>query len=90
MNLRTVALKIPPIIRSQRLLTQRDPILNAIPVMSNDNMSLLAEVWYTYIEPNGSKGYCPVCLQNIRNNFLSLRPVLIDLENESTLLNSIQ
>lgn len=89
MNLRQTAAKIPAIIRRERLLTPEDPIYNAVAAVTNQNMMLLAEIWYSYIEPNKDRGYCPVCLTNIKNNFQSLQPELIELEKESILLNEI-
>lgn len=88
--LKTYAKRIPHQVRSERILTGYDPIQNAVPVQANPHMLLLFEVWFTFIEPTKEKKYnCPVCLQNVLNNFREMKGDLIELEREYQLLKRI-
>jgi hypothetical protein len=90
MNYKQLAIRIPDNVRSQRIICDNDPITNAVPVQVNYHMNLLFEVWFTFIEPSTLKKYnCPVCLQNILNNFKEMKGALIELERDYQLLNSI-
>jgi hypothetical protein len=89
-NYRAIAIKIPDNVRSQRLICGADPIQHALPVQANPAMSLLFGIWHKFIEPNKEPTYnCPVCLNNILQNFREMKPALIELEREYQLLNSI-
>lgn len=89
MNSYTIAKRIPDIIRQKRLLTETDPIAQAIASSNNPQMMLLAEVWYTFIEPHKERMYCGVCLANILENFRALKQDLIRLESEYQLLQKL-
>lgn len=90
MTYREIAIQIPDVVRSKRLLTESNPILNAVPVQTDYNMNLLYEVWYAFIEPGATKKInCPICLQNILNGFTEMYGELLQLEKEYQLLNSI-
>jgi hypothetical protein len=90
MDYKQLARRIPDNVRSQRIICEEDPITHAVPVQGNYHMSLLFEVWFTFIEPNAPKQYnCPFCLQNVLNNFRQMKGALIELEKEYQLLNSL-
>lgn len=89
MNAADIAKRIPDRVRSERLMTEADPIASAIPVASNYHMLLLIEVWHTYIEPHKPRGICPVCLDNILKGFRSMKPALLELEKQYQLLNRL-
>jgi hypothetical protein len=88
-GLKETARLIPDKVRSLKLITDADPISNAIAVSSNYDMMELAEIWYTFIEPHKEKTYCPICLNNILNNFKNMRSVLIELEKEYKTINAL-
>jgi hypothetical protein len=87
MTIHDLAKRIPAEVRSQRLLTEADPIMNANAVSTDPQMILLAEIWYSYIEPYADRSYCPVCLNNILRNMRAMRPELQQLESVSQTLN---
>lgn len=90
MNYKQIASKIPDNVRSQRIICTADPIQHAVAVQVNYQMNLLFEVWFTFIEPSTPRKYnCPICLQNILNNFREMKGALVQLEREYQLLNSI-
>lgn len=89
MNLRDLAKKIPDGVRGQRILTSADPIHNATPAAHDQSMMLLAEIWYTWVDPSAIKAYCPICLDNLLKNFRAIYDDLIDLEKEYNTLNAI-
>jgi len=90
MNYKQIARRIPDNVRSQIILSEENPITKAVPVQVNYHMNLLFEVWFTFIEPNTTKKYnCPICLQNILDNFRQMQGALVELEKENQLLNSI-
>lgn len=91
MGYRQLARKIPDNVRSQRIICAADPITHALPVQVNQHMSLLFAVWHEFIEPHKQPVYnCPVCLNNVLQNFREMKGDLIDLEREYKLLNAIQ
>jgi len=85
----TIARRIPTQVRQLRILNANDPIGNAMPNSSNHHMMLLAEIWYTFIEPHKEKNYCHVCLANILEKFRQIKADLIQLENEYQLLTKL-
>lgn len=78
--LKTLAMNIPDRIRSERLLTEADPIENAKPNELDENMMLLSKIWFAYIEPHKEPTTCPLCLSNILSSFRNLKPALMELE----------
>lgn len=82
----TIAQRIPREVRRLRILNAADPIANALPNSSNPHMMLLAEIWYTFIEPHKERRYCGICLTNILENFRALKADLIELEKQYQLL----
>lgn len=78
--LKNLAMQIPDRIRSERLLTDADPIKNAKANSMDENMILLSKIWFTYIEPHKEASNCPLCLNNILSSFQNLKPALMELE----------
>lgn len=90
MSYKQLARKIPDNVRSQRIICEEDPIGRAQPVQTDYSMNLLYEVWFTFIEPNGTRKInCPYCLKNILNNFREMKGALIELEQEYQLLATL-
>lgn len=83
------ATKIPDRIRSERLLTEADPIANAQANQFDKHMQVLSKIWYAYIEPEKEYTNCPICLNNILQSFRALKPKLLELEREYKILNSL-
>ena len=73
-------MQIPEKVRSERLLTDADPIENAKPNSLDANMMLLSKIWFAYIEPHKESSNCPLCLNNIISGFRNLKPALMELE----------
>lgn len=86
-----LAKRIPDKIRSERLMTEADPIYHAIAVSSNTHMQLLFAIYTEFIFPNSEDldMDCSKCLGRIKNSFNEMRPHLIELEKEYNLLKSI-
>lgn len=78
--LKTLAMQIPEKVRSERLLTDADPIENAKPNNLDPNMMILSKIWFAYIEPHKEASNCPLCLNNIISGFRNLKPALMELE----------
>lgn len=90
MDYKQLARRIPNNVRSAKLFSGSDPIANAIPISVNYNMQILFNIWFTFIEPTGEKKLnCPICLQNVLDNFRQMRGALAELERESKILNEI-
>lgn len=87
--LKNLALRIPDKIRSERLLTDEDPIANAKNHLTDANMRLLSKVWFAYIEPDKDPSDCPICLNNIISGFKNLKPHLKEIERDYIKLNSL-
>ena len=85
----TIASRIPHSVRQLIILTPTDPINSAMPNSSNPHMMLLAEMWYTFIEPHKEKSYCPICLANILQNFKAMKADLLALEKQDQLLSKL-
>ena len=87
--LKNLALQIPDRIRSERLLTESDPIANAKASETDANMQLLSKVWFAYIEPHKEASNCPLCLSNILSSFKNLKPALMEIEVDYQKLNHL-
>lgn len=85
--LKTLAMQIPDRIRSERLLTEDDPIKNAKANTMDEHMILLSKIWFTYIEPHKEASNCPLCLNNVLSSFRNLKPALMELEVSYQKLN---
>ncbi len=95
MKLREIAKRIPDNVRSQRLLTEADPINNANEYSGNEHMQLLFTVWGEFVEPNkkNDKSFnygCPYCRKRVLSNFKAMYNDLVELENEYLLLKSLK
>ncbi len=90
MNARSTAQRIPDRVRSERLLTEPDPILTAIASSANPAMQLLFAVWFEFVEPHGEKDLnCGLCLARVIKSFQFIRPALLELERESKILQQL-
>lgn len=89
MTIKEIASKIPDDIRSLRLLNESDPIHSAKISLEDEHMKLLVKVWDTFIEPHKETGTCPICLNNIKTNFIQMYDTLVDLENDYKKLKMI-
>lgn len=89
MTARDLAMRIPAEVRSQRLLTEADPIITANATATDPKMILIVEVWYAYIEPFAERSYCPVCIANILSNMRKMREYLIELETNYQTLKQL-
>lgn len=86
MTYQTLAEKIPG--DKRQLILERNMVVNANGV--NEFMKYLFEVWYLFIEPNGSKNWdCGYCRQNVKNNFEKLLPSMIEMEKQKNLLDAV-
>ena len=91
MNYRSIAARIPDIVRQKRLMIPIDPIGKAEPVSSNQHMKLLFAIWTEFVYPDTDEDMgCPKCLQRILLNFRQMKDELINLEKEHLLLKSIK
>lgn len=83
-------MRIPDEVRSKRLLTEANPIKNAVVSSADPSMMLLVKVWDEFIEPSKAPtGTCPICLNNILTNFRQMYDELVGLEVEYRQLNQI-
>ena len=87
--LKNLALQIPDRIRSERLLTDADPIAKANASENDANMQLLSKVWFAYIEPHKESSNCPLWLANILSSFKNLKPALMEIEVDYQKLNHL-
>lgn len=87
-----LAKKIPDKIRSERLMTEADPIFNAIAVSTNAQMQLLFAIYTEFVFPNKDdlEIDCPKCLGRIKHSFNEMRPYLEELEKQYQLLKTIK
>lgn len=84
-----IAAKIPNNVRSKFIITLDDPIANAQPHSNNQDMLLLAKIWYEFIAPTEQFTTCSICLDNILKSFRQMKSELIELENEYQLLEKL-
>lgn len=87
--LKEIASKIPDNVRSSLLITDTDPIYNASANQNNENMIILARIWYEFIEPDKEFTKCAICLTNILTNFRQMKSDLVELENEYQQLKNL-
>lgn len=88
-TIRKLAQRIPDEVRSNLLITKSDPILNAKPNSNNQQMNLLADIWYEFIYPDNNDSRCAICLNNILTSFRQMKEELISLEKDYRKLKSI-
>lgn len=87
MTMRKIAEAIPHENRVQ-ILVEWLPVAKAS--MGDDAFKMLYEAFYVYIDPNGiRKDNCPICLQNVLENWKKLSPYLVDAEKEYNALEQI-
>ena len=91
MSLSRFAKKIPDQVRSEKLITETDPIAHALPNAGNKHMQLLYLVWYEFIEPASNGDItCHTCCKRIIENFIAMKQDLVKLEREYKLLESLK
>lgn len=86
MSAQAIADLIPAIDRKQIL--DENVIAKALPIEGDVNMHYLVTVWKIYIEP-GFIETCNSCRNRVLENYRQLQPLLVAMELESNLLNSI-
>jgi molybdopterin-guanine dinucleotide biosynthesis protein A len=86
MNLRELASLIPAIYRKEIL--EMNMINTATANASDPKMHYLFTIWKTNIEED-LKEDCGLCLQKVLRHYKALQGTLIELEKESSLLNTL-
>jgi hypothetical protein len=72
----------------QKIILEWLPAAKA--TMGNDAFKALWEAYFNWIDPNGvKKSNCPICLQNVLDNWKSLAPYLVEAEKEFNALEQI-
>lgn len=85
MNIKKIAALIPPEYRKEIL--DLEMIDKAIPNNTDTTMHYLSVIWKNYIEPNFDPS-CNLCYTRVLDNMKKLKPILVELEKESRLLNN--
>lgn len=86
MTLKQIATMIPAEYR--REILQTNMISQAIASNADTSMHYLGTIWKTYVSPDEDLG-CGMCLERILNNYRQLQPILVEMEQESRLLDTI-
>lgn len=86
MSLKRIALLIPPEYRKEIL--DLDMIGRAVGTSSDATMGYLIIIWKNYIEPDFSPD-CNLCIGRVLDNFRQMKKVLVELEKDSNLLNTV-
>lgn len=82
-----IAANIPHEYR-QKILLEWIPAAKA--TMSNTEFKMLWEAFFIYVDPNGvKKTDCPICFQNVLNNWKHLQKALQEAELEYNTLEKI-
>lgn len=84
MNVKAFAALIPAEYRKEIL--DLDMIDKAIPNNTDTTMHYLSVIWKNYIEPDFDPS-CNLCYSRVLNNMKKIKPTLIELEQQSRLLN---
>jgi hypothetical protein len=72
----------------EKIVTQWLP--DAKATMGNPAFKMLWNAYFIYVDPNGvRKDNCPICLQNVLDNWKSLAPYLVEVEKEFNSLEKI-
>jgi hypothetical protein len=86
-SMKKIAESIPHEYR-EKIITEWLPAAKA--TMGNDEYKMLWEAYFIYIDPDGiRKDNCPICLQNILDNWKSLTQYLVEAEKEYNALEKI-
>lgn len=86
MTAKMLAKLIPADYRKEIL--QTNIIMNAMAHSGDSSMLYLGTIWKNYVVPEEDLS-CGICLERILKNFRELQPILIELEKESNLLESL-
>lgn len=82
-----IAAGIPHEMR-QKIILEWIPAATA--TMSNPEFKMLWEAYFIYVDPNGvKKTDCPICFQNVLNNWKHLQKALQEAELEYNALEKI-
>lgn len=76
-NLKSIAELIPA--DERRVILERNLIQNSRAVSGDYAMSYLMVIWREYVEPFIDVT-CNACLARVRNNFVGLQDIFIELE----------
>jgi hypothetical protein len=87
---RAIAKRIPDSIRSRKLMTDADPIGNALASSGDANMILLFAIWSEFVEPMKPEDIgCSLCVRRVLRNFKEIKDDLIELEKEHQLYKTL-
>ena len=86
MRLREIAQLIPGEYR--REILELNMIDNAVAIANNPDMNYLGVIWKNYVD-SGFTGDCNLCYGELLKNLKALKGTLIELENESKMLNAL-
>jgi hypothetical protein len=89
MSIKRIAKRIPDEVRSQFILSEDDPIYNAVAVKDNEPMKLLLKIWKEFVEPHKEISDCSICINNILTNYRQMKDILIELENDYQFLKQL-
>lgn len=87
MSVKKLAALIPPEYRKEIL--DLEMIDKAIPNNTDTTMHYLSVIWKNYIEPDFDPA-CNLCYSRVLDNMKKAKPILIELEKQSRLLNDIK
>lgn len=87
MTMKKIAESIPHEYR-QKIIVEWLPAAKA--TMGNDAFKALWGAYFNWVDPKGiPKDNCPICLQNVLDNWKSLCPHLVEAEKEYNALEQI-
>lgn len=87
MTVQEIANNIPHEYR-QKILLEWLP--SAQPNLSNPEFKMLWDTFFIYVDPNGvKKENCPICFNNVLNNWKSLQKHLLEAEQNYNALDKI-
>ncbi len=89
MSIKLIAKRIPDEVRSQLILSNDDPIYNAVAVKDNEHMKLLLKIWKEFVEPHKEISDCSICINTILTNYRQMKDILIELENDYQFLKQL-
>lgn len=84
-SLRAIARLIPA--EERRILLERDMIAKSRAIYQDYAMRYLLMLWQAYVEPHLDMS-CNLCISRVRNNWVGMQQVLIDMELESKELDA--
>lgn len=86
-SMQKLVAKIPHEFRRSILL---EWIPTAKPTLANASFKILWEAYFIYVDPNGvKKENCPICLNNVLENWKNMQKYLIEIEQEYSALDQL-